>query len=81
MPPRRSATHAPAAIATPCNSAAPTSVAQGAPPVIAESGARSQNSAGPGWLQPRLYGPTSGLSPVNTSRTLRVMLVASCTGK
>ena len=46
----------------------------------ASTAARARRStAGPGWLKPRLYAPTSGVWPVKTSRTQRSMLARSCT--
>ncbi len=80
-PPRRSASQPVAAMAAPWKSAPPTRVAHVAPPASFDSGASSQNIIGPGWLNPRLYTPTSGVCAVNTSRTNRSMLATSSIGK
>ena len=68
-------------IAIPCTSAAPTSVAHGAPPVRLRQRREGVEESGPGWLKPRLYAPTSGVFDVNTSRTRDRCSRGSCTGK
>ena len=67
--------------ATACTSIPATRVPHAACPLSHAGTAMSQNRTGPGWFQRyRLYGPTRGVSAVNTSRTRMSVTATSWIG-